>query len=156
MRFFFEFVSCCGLLTQRVPEPAVPAAEEEMSLVPAAEEERSLVPATVVSVVPSRRPCRKKMRMGAAEWRPSLRSISEDVAAPPPRERESPRKGAVASAGRDAKRRSSGGAAKVRHRSYSDGYYGLFRLNQWVEPNFQNLTIESAPSMPMMMPTFMF
>ncbi|KAG4968028.1 hypothetical protein JHK87_033679 [Glycine soja] len=128
MRFFFEFVSCCGLLTQRVPEPAVPAAEEE----------RSLFPATVVSVVPSRRPCRKKMRMGAAEWRPSLRSISEDVAAPPPRERESPRKGAVASAGRDAKRRSSGGAAKVRHRSYSDGYYG------------------SAPSMPMMMPTFMF
>ncbi|KAG4390288.1 hypothetical protein GLYMA_06G263300v4 [Glycine max] len=114
MRFFFEFVSCCGLPTQRSPEPVVPAKEEE----------RSLVPATAVAVVPSR----KKMRMGSAEWRPSLGSISEDVTPPAPalRDRESPRKGEVASAGRDAKKRSAGGGgtAKVRHRSFSNAYYG--------------------------------
>ncbi|TKY45442.1 hypothetical protein E2542_SST09542 [Spatholobus suberectus] len=114
MRFLFEFVSCCGSPTQRAPEPAVPPAEEE----------RWLVPATTAAA-PSRRPCRKKQRMGAAEWRPSLGPISEDAA--PPRERESPRISAASSAARDAKKRSAGGAggaAKVRYRSYSDGYSG--------------------------------
>ncbi|KAK7405101.1 hypothetical protein VNO78_06296 [Psophocarpus tetragonolobus] len=122
MRFFFEFVSCCGLPTQRSPEPAVPAEEED---------ESSLVPATPPTAVTSRALCRKKVRMGAAEWRPSLGSISEN--ATPPRET---RKGAAASGGRDAKKRSGGGSPKVQFRSYIDGYYA------------------SGPSMPTMMPTF--
>ncbi|RDX61005.1 hypothetical protein CR513_60807, partial [Mucuna pruriens] len=115
MRFLFEFVSCCASPTQRPPEPALRPAEEE----------RSLVLATATTA-PSRRPMRKKQRMGAADWRPSLGSISEDSTASP-RERDSPRNRAVASDGRDVKKRSAagaGGTAKVRHRSYSDGYHG--------------------------------
>ncbi|XP_027356087.1 uncharacterized protein LOC113865602 [Abrus precatorius] len=120
MKFFFEFVSCCGSPTKRASEPIAPAPEEESSL----------VPATIsVTVASSRRYCRRQKKAGAADWRPSLGSISEDSVVPP---RESPRSGAVASAGRDGKKRSAsaaGGGAKIRYRSYSDGYYGASAMS---------------------------
>ncbi|QCD86688.1 hypothetical protein DEO72_LG3g1213 [Vigna unguiculata] len=108
MRFFFEFVSCCGLPTQRTPEPAVLRLEEERSFVPAA--------APAVSV---RRPHRKRQRMGSAEWRPSLGPISEDGAS---LAEESPRKNTAASPASNAKKRST---VKVHYRSYSDGSVNL-------------------------------
>ncbi|KAK7342596.1 hypothetical protein VNO80_25552 [Phaseolus coccineus] len=120
MRFLFEFVACCGSPMQRTPEPAVPPLEEERSLVPAA------AAAATVSV---RRPGRKKQRTRSAEWRPSLGPILEDGVTLP---KESPRKDTAASPASDAKKRST---AKVRYRSYSDGY-------------------RSGASMPTMIPTF--
>lgn len=105
MRFFLEFVSCCASPTGRATEPTVSAEEED----------RWLVPAPVVSAAPSRR--KKQKRMGAPDWRPSLGSISEDIAVPP----REPLNGAVASAGKKTGS-AGGGAAKVYHRSYSDGY----------------------------------
>ncbi|BAT89876.1 uncharacterized protein HKW66_Vig0246550 [Vigna angularis] len=104
MRFLFEFVSCCGLPTQRTPEPAVLPLEEERSFVSEA--------APTVSV---RRRHRKRQRMGSAEWKPSLGPISEDGAT---QAKESPRKNTAASPASDAKKRTT---AKVRYRSYSDG-----------------------------------
>ncbi|XP_061351013.1 uncharacterized protein LOC133296080 [Gastrolobium bilobum] len=124
MRFFLEFVSCCGSLTQRESKRALPPEEEE----------RWLVQVPTAAADSSRRVFRKKRgRIGATDWKPSLGSISEDNAV-------LPRNSAVASAGKDVKKRSataagSGGAAKVRHRSYSDGYYG-------------------SAAMPTIMPTF--
>ena len=109
MRFFLEFVSCC----------ASPRHTSE-SLVPAEDEDRWLVPAPVVAVASVRRPNRKR-KVGAPDWRPSLGSISEDVMVP--------QKCAVASAGREGKKKSGarGGAGRVYHRSYSEGYHRLVK-----------------------------
>nr|KYP34295.1 hypothetical protein KK1_044779 [Cajanus cajan] len=111
MRFLLEFVACCGSPVQGESKPVLTRPPEE---------ETSLVSATPSAVL-IRRSYRKKQRMGSAEWRPSLRPISEDS----PRERESPRTSSASSTGRDAKRRSpGGGGGKVRLRSYSDSNYG--------------------------------
>jgi len=109
MRFFLEFVSCC----------ASPRHTSD-SLVPAEDEGKWLVPAPVVAVASVRRQNRKR-KVGASDWRPSLGSISEDVIVP--------QKCTVASAGREGKKKSGarGGAGRVYHRSYTEGYHGLVK-----------------------------
>ncbi|KAI4322842.1 hypothetical protein L6164_022497 [Bauhinia variegata] len=104
MRFFLEFVSCCG-------SPSEPAVMERASL-ELRKETSTLVPAV-------RYNRRKKRGRAAQDWRPSLGSISEDND-PPQREREVPRNGTVRSE-REAKRKSAS-PAKVRCRSYNDDF----------------------------------
>ncbi|KAL2327926.1 hypothetical protein Fmac_021353 [Flemingia macrophylla] len=120
MRFLLEFVACCGSPIQK--------------------EEKSLVPANT-PVAPITRCYRKKQRMSATEWRPSLVPISEDLP------RESPRSSSAGSTRADAKKRTAGGChGKVRLRSYSDSSYGLINF-------IFGLTFRS-PSMPALIPTF--
>ncbi|PNX76374.1 hypothetical protein L195_g032321, partial [Trifolium pratense] len=76
MRVFLEFVSCC----------ATPRHTLESSI-PGEDNERWLVPAPAVSTastsVSSRYRYHRKQRKGALDWRPSLGSISEDIAVAP-------------------------------------------------------------------------
>ncbi|CAL0333803.1 unnamed protein product [Lupinus luteus] len=114
MRFFLEFVSCCGSPTQNRSAPAT---------LPAEDEQRWLVPAP--PVIASRPRTRRKRGRRGHEWRPSLGSISEDITVST-RDRTDPRKDtAVVPSTRDVKRRSSGGAgaARGRQRSYNDRDY---------------------------------
>ncbi|KAL1299370.1 hypothetical protein HN51_043818 [Arachis hypogaea] len=96
MRFLLDFVYCCGTSNLRSEDSGYST--------------KPLVP-------PPSQNFRRKKR-GAPDWRPSLGSISEDIAAAP-RERGGP------GAGRDVRRRSGGGAAvapavRVQRRYYSD------------------------------------
>ncbi|KAL5055170.1 hypothetical protein RYX36_035852 [Vicia faba] len=117
MRYFLELVSCC----------AAPTIRERESSVPVEDDGRWLVPAPVVSTTASsssssssssqRRYRKKHKKSGSGEWRPSLGSISEDVMVQPKR--------TVACAGKEVKKKTAPrGAAKVYHRSHSDGYHG--------------------------------
>lgn len=114
MKFFLEFVACCGLpLTDSSSAPTAPA--------PGAEESKSLVKSS------RERQRKKRGRLSqsgsasaasaSAEWKPSLYSISEDnvIIA----KRGDDRK---AEAQRVVKRKSGPGNAGVHVRSFNDDY----------------------------------
>ncbi|MCI02414.1 hypothetical protein A2U01_0023446 [Trifolium medium] len=109
MRVFLEFVSCCAT-PRHTLESSILGEDHERWLVPA------LTVSTASTSVSYRYRYHKKQRKGALDWRPSLGSISEDIAVAP--------KSAVVSREVKKKTVARGRHTKVYHRSYSDGYYG--------------------------------
>ncbi|KAJ7948514.1 Serine/threonine-protein kinase MRCK gamma like [Quillaja saponaria] len=107
MRFFLEFVPCCGhVITRRTVEAT--------SSPPSSEERRSLVP---LSRSLRRRKRGRQNSMSSADWKPSLGSISEDNVVA---EKVDERNGA---SGSDRKvKRKSGSDDRVHNRTYNDDY----------------------------------
>lgn len=114
MRFFLEFVSCCGTTTQRTAVQTTTAEEEERSLVPTfsltrRQRKRGKLGATAAAATP--------------EWRPSLGAISEDNIVPPRARSDGVRNGKFGPEREVCKRSAAAGAAaKVHHRNYGDNH----------------------------------
>ena len=114
MRFFLEFVSCCGSLPRSSEDvsktESAPVRSDETQL---SDETQSLVPP-----VSRTRRRKKRGRLGTSaviEWRPSLGSISEDIPLPP----RGDTKNSTVEPERNAKRRSS---STAKARRYRDDY----------------------------------
>lgn len=108
MKFFFEFVSCCG-----------PACRSAVITTGAKPAEERCVPLYAASVpVESRRKQSRRAASRSGDWRPALNAISEDNVVVVAVERES--RAAVGSERIMKKRKVSHSTSKVQVRKYSN------------------------------------
>ncbi|OMO80497.1 hypothetical protein CCACVL1_12927 [Corchorus capsularis] len=117
MKSLLEFVACC------VTTPQVSSNDEVVAAVatPSREETRSLMPPKVVALKNKK----KRVRVGAPEWKPSLYVISEDNVMAEKREKAQAPEAKPVAADRAVKRKSATvSRSKVHVRNYNDDING--------------------------------